>query len=132
MRSIFSRQVTDAVRPELQGKVPDQALDGLTAALSGGQVNAAASAAQQGAQQSGGASAGQQAFDLVTRVGTSGVVDALNHIVLIGAVMAFVTGAACLVLIRQKDFVASGPPAAPSESGAAAGSAEVAEADRGR
>lgn len=130
--SIFSRQVTDAVRPELQGKVPDQALDGLTAALSGGQVNAAASAAQQGAQQSGGASAGQQAFDLVTRVGTSGVVDALNHIVLIGAVMAFVTGAACLVLIRQKDFVASGPPATPSESGAAAGSAEVAEADRGR
>ncbi len=111
--SIFARQVTDAVQPALSGKVPPEVLDGLTAALSGGQVNAAASGAQQAAEQSGGAAAGQQAFDLVTQVGTVGVVDALNHIVLIGAVIAFVSGAACLALIRQKDFVAhGGPPAA--------------------
>ncbi len=36
--SIFSQQVASDVRPELSGKVPPQALDGLTAALSGGQV----------------------------------------------------------------------------------------------
>ncbi len=43
--SIFSQQVAVAVRPELSGKVPPQALDGLTAALSGGQVQAAAPSA---------------------------------------------------------------------------------------
>lgn len=114
--SIFARQVTDAVQPGLSGKVPPEALDGLTAALSGGQVNAAAAGAQRAAEQSGGAAAGQQAFDLVTQVGTVGVVDALNHIVLIGAVIAFVSGAASLALIRQKDFVAhGGPPSAASQ-----------------
>ena len=40
------------------------------------------------------AAAGQQAFDLVNRVGTSAVVDALNHIVLIAAVIAFAAGRA--------------------------------------
>jgi len=105
--SIFSRQVADAVRPALEGKVPSGSVDGLTAALSGGQVNAAATGAQQAAEQSGGTAAGQQAFDLVTQVGTAGVVDALNHIVLIGAVIAFVVGALSLALIRQKDFVAT-------------------------
>ena len=105
--SIFCRQVADAVRPALEGKVPSGSVDGLTAALSGGQVNAAATGAQQAAEQSGGTAAGQQAFDLVTQVGTAGVVDALNHIVLIGAVIAFVVGALSLALIRQKDFVAT-------------------------
>ena len=38
---------------------------------------------------------------------TSSFVEALNHIVLIGAGTAFVVGALCLVLIRQKDFVAA-------------------------
>lgn len=122
--SIFARQVTEAVQPGLSGKVPPESLDGLTAALSGGQVNAAATGAQQAAEQSGGAAAGQQAFDLVTQVGTVGVVDALNHIVTIGAVIAFVSGAACLALIRQKDFVThGGPPADASKNDEA--SAEV-------
>ena len=84
--SIFSHQVADAARPALSGKVPDQALDGLTGALSGGQVRAAAEGAQQAATAGGGKAAGQQAFDLVNRVGTSAVVDALNHVVLIAAV----------------------------------------------
>jgi EmrB/QacA subfamily drug resistance transporter len=103
--SIFSQQVSDAVRPELSGKVPPQALDGLTAALSGGQVQAAAHGAQQAATQAQGPSVGQQAFDLVHQVGTSAVVDALNHITLIAAVIAFASGVLSLVLIRQKDFV---------------------------
>jgi hypothetical protein len=54
---------------------------------------------------------GQRAFDLVERVGTSSVVDALNHIVLIAAVGAFVAGVLSLALIRQKDFVVRTPPA---------------------
>jgi EmrB/QacA subfamily drug resistance transporter len=111
--SIFSQQVADAVRPHLQGKVPPSAVDGLTSALSGGQVHAAATGAQKAATSSAGSQVGQQAFDLVNRVGTSAVVDALNHIVLIAAVTAFASGVLCLVLIRQKDFVVrGGPPAA--------------------
>ncbi len=108
--SIFSQQVADAVRPDLVGKVPASALDGLTGALSGGQVHAAAAGAQQAAAASGGPSAGRQAFDLVNGVGTSGVVDALNHIVLIAAVIAFAAGVLCLFLIRQQDFVVRGGP----------------------
>jgi EmrB/QacA subfamily drug resistance transporter len=103
--SIFSQQVGDAVRPELSGKVPAQALDGLTAALSGGQVHAAATGAQQAATAAQGPSVGQQAFDLVQGVGTSAVVDALNHIIVIAAVIAFASAVLSLALIRQKDFV---------------------------
>jgi len=115
--SIFSQQVADAVRPDLADKVPAAALDGLTSALSGGQVHAAAEGAQKAATAAGGQDAGQSAFDLVNRVGTSAVVDTLNHLVLIAAVVAFVAGALCLVLIRQKDFVERGGPPA-GESGA--------------
>ena len=113
--SIFSQQVADAVRPGLAGKVPPAALDGLTAALSGGQVNAAAAGAQKAASANGGSAAGQQAFDLVNRVGTSAVVDALNHIALIAAVIAFAAGVLSLLLIRQKDFVVRGGPPPSSE-----------------
>ncbi|WP_051706354.1 MFS transporter [Nocardioides aequoreus] len=99
--SIFAQQVTDAVRPALASAVPSgDALDGLVAALSGGQVRAAAEAA--------GTRGGSAAADLVTQVGTTGVVDALNHITLISAVVAYVCGALCLVLIRQRDFVVRG------------------------
>jgi EmrB/QacA subfamily drug resistance transporter len=60
--SIFSQRVGDQVRPELaSGHVPAQAVDGLTAALSGGQVEAAARGAQAAAAQKAGPTAGQQA-----------------------------------------------------------------------
>jgi EmrB/QacA subfamily drug resistance transporter len=113
--SIFSQQVSDAVRPELTGKVPPQAVDGLTAALAGGQVQGAAQGAQQTATQAQGPSVGQQAYDLVHQVGTSAVVDALNHITLIAAVIAFASGVLSLVLIRQKDFVDRSGPSAQGE-----------------
>ena len=103
--SIFSQQVADQVRPDLAAHVPAPALDGLTAALSGGQVEPAARAAQQAATTQGGPTAGQQAYDLVHQVGTSGVVTSLNHITLISSVVAFAAGVLSLVLIRQKDFV---------------------------
>jgi preprotein translocase subunit SecG len=112
--SIFSQRVADAVRPELvAGHVPAQALDGLTAALSGGQVVPAARAAQQAAAAQRGPGAGQQAFDLVHRVGSAGVVDSLNHITMIATVMAFTAGILCLGLIRQKDFVDRSAPTQP-------------------
>ena len=96
--------------------MPSAALEPLTGALSGGQVHAAAQGAQQAASASGGQSAGQQAFDLVNNAGTSAVVDSLNHITLIAAVIAFTAAVLCLVLIRQKDFVVrGGPPPAVTE-----------------
>ena len=114
--SIFSQQIGDAVRPELASRVPPQALDGLTAALSGGQVQPAARAAQTAAARNGGPAAGQQAFDLIQRVGTSAVVDALNHITLIAAVLAFASGLLSLLLIRQRDFVVRGGPETAGEA----------------
>jgi EmrB/QacA subfamily drug resistance transporter len=114
--SIFSQQVADAVRPRLEGKMPPSAVNGLADALSGGQVRAAATGAQQAATSARGSQVGQQAFDLVNRVGTSAVVDALNHIVLIAAIIAFVSGLLCLVLIRQKDFVVRGGPPARDDA----------------
>ncbi len=102
--SIFSQQVADAARAGLQGSVPADALARLTAALSGGQVEAASRAA--------GTYGGARAADLVTRVGTSSVVDALNHIIVIAAVVAFAAGVLSLLLIRQRDFVErAGTPA---------------------
>jgi len=106
--SIFSQRVSDAVRPDLAPHVPPQALDGLTAALSGGQVEPAARAAQHAAAAQGGPSAGQQAYDLVHSVGTSGIVDSLNHIIVIATAMAFAAGILTLLLIRQQDFVDRG------------------------
>ncbi len=106
--SIFSQQVSSAVTADLQDKVPAAALDPLTAALSGGQVQIAARAAGEQAAQSGGAQAGSRAQALVEQVGTAAVVDALNHILLIAAVIAAVAAVCCFILIRQRDFVASG------------------------
>jgi hypothetical protein len=74
-------------------------------------VGPAAEAAQAAATQQGGASAGQQAYDLIHGIGTSAVVDALNHITLIAMVVAFVSAALSFVLIRQQDFVVRGGPA---------------------
>jgi EmrB/QacA subfamily drug resistance transporter len=120
--SIFSQRVADAVRPDLAaGHVPAQALDGLTAAISGGQVEPAARAAQQAAAAHGGSGAGQQAYEFVHRVGTSGVVDSLNHITLIAAVIAFASGVLSLVLIRQKDFVDRSGQAETKQDSEAAG-----------
>ena len=52
---------------------------------------------------------------VLAQAATASFVDALNHIVMIGAGTAFVVGALCLVLIRQKDFVQQGAPAPAAE-----------------
>ncbi|MDO9457349.1 hypothetical protein, partial [Nocardioides sp.] len=79
-------------------------------------------AEQAGAQatQAGGAQAGQAARDTVTQVGTSAYVDALNNVLLIGAILCLVCAVLCFFLIRQRDFDAVGrydaatPPGGPS------------------
>jgi EmrB/QacA subfamily drug resistance transporter len=128
--SIFSQRVTDQARPDLAaGHVPAQALDGLTAALSGGQVEPAARGAQQAATAASGPSAGQQAYELVHSVGTTAVVDALNHITVIAMVVAFASGVLSLILIRQKDFVdrsGQGPDSGGPDSAETAVGADVA------
>lgn len=48
----------------------------------------------------------------IADVAASSFIDALDHITTIAAVTAFVAGALCLALIRQKDPVAQGPPPA--------------------
>ncbi len=45
------------------------------------------------------------------------MVDALNHITLIAAVIAFASGVLTLILIRQKDFVVRGGPPAVEVAG---------------
>ncbi|TIC82703.1 MFS transporter [Nocardioides sp. GY 10127] len=103
--SIFSNQVASLARDGLSGQVPDSALTGLTAALSSGQVQVAAETAQSYAAQNGGDEAGTQAYDLVSQVGTEAVVEALNHVLLIGGIGAAAAALVVLVLVRQKDFV---------------------------
>jgi hypothetical protein len=53
----------------------------------------------------------------VAQAANQGFIDGLNSILLIGAVVAFVAGAASLALIRERDFVAvpaGEPVAAPA------------------
>jgi hypothetical protein len=59
------------------------------------------------------------AREAVTLAANGAVVDSLNHVTLIAAVIAFAAAACCLALIRQKDFVDH--PGATSEASAAAG-----------
>jgi EmrB/QacA subfamily drug resistance transporter len=95
--SIFAQQIADAVRPALAGQVPPQAVEPLVSALSSGQLNGAAEAAR--------ATGGAGAADTVVGIGLPAIVDALNHVSLIAAVLAFTCAALTVVLIRQRDFV---------------------------
>ncbi len=68
--------------------------------------------------------------DVVAHAALSGFVDGLNDILWVGAGIAFVAGALCFFLIRQKDFTAAhtgapvaADPAAPMPVGALSGSA---------
>ena len=108
--SIFSHQVADSVRPKFEGKVPASAVDGLTEAVSGGQVRPAAQAAASAAGDQG-----AQAHALVLQAGTSGVVEALNHILWIGGIGALVTAVICLFTVRQRDFAPQQAPSAATD-----------------
>lgn len=99
--SIFSHQVADGVSHRLSGTPAAGQSGGIADAVTGGQVDAVVQAAPPGARQ------------LIADTATASFVDALNHIGAIAAVGAFVAGVLCLVLIRQKDFVAQ--PASADE-----------------
>jgi MFS transporter len=99
--SIFAHQVADGVTDGLAGTPAAAQSDGIAAAITGGQVQTVLASAPAGVR------------DQIAAVATSSFVDALNHITLIAAVLAFATAAVCLVLIRQKDFVQHGPAAPP-------------------
>jgi EmrB/QacA subfamily drug resistance transporter len=102
--SIFSHQVADGITSSLAGTpVADQS-GRIADAVTGGQVNSALAAAPPDVRPT------------IADAAVSSFVDALNHIGLIAAVLAFVSGVLCLVLIRDKDFVAHGPAAAQEEA----------------
>ena len=99
--TVFSHQVADEVRDGLAGTPVAGQADGIAGAVTGGQVQAVLSQAPADVREQ------------VAHLATSAFVDALNHILVIGAIGSFVAAALCLVLIRQKDFVTEdGPPAA--------------------
>ncbi|WP_193613107.1 MFS transporter [Nocardioides lijunqiniae] len=95
--SLFSHQVADGVRDGLAGTPAAGQSAGIAEAVTGGQIRAVL------------AQAPADVRDQLAAVATSSFVDALNHIIVIGAVIAYVAGACCLVLIRQRDFVPQGP-----------------------
>ena len=65
---------------------------------------------------------------LVRSAASAGLVNGLNDVLLAGAIVSFVAAALCLVLIRQKDFVAAGEQAGPAAGDAHAGGRRVAAA----
>jgi EmrB/QacA subfamily drug resistance transporter len=121
--SIFSHQITtglaDRLRDAPAGTDPGQIADAVT----GGQLKRLL--ANPDLTDAARRSIGQAA--------TSSYVDALNHITTIAAVLAFVAGVLCLVLIRQKDFVAQGgaPGAEPGPAEAPPSGAHAAGAHAG-
>lgn len=86
--------------------VPARAVPGIVEALATGRIKAVA------------AGAPPQFRAVATHDAATAFLSGLNDIFLIGAVIAFAGSAAALVLVRGKDFVASGPQAAPAREGA--------------
>src|SRR6478735_3081788 len=101
--SIFSHQVAGALHDKLAGTPAAGRSDQIADAVTGDQVGAVIQQAPAAVR------------PVLEQAATSSFVEALNHIVMIGAGTAFVVGALCLLLIRQKDFVQHGPPPAPAQ-----------------
>jgi EmrB/QacA subfamily drug resistance transporter len=97
--SIFSHQVAAALQDKLAGTPAAGQSDRIAEAVTGGQVAAVIEQAPPAVRPT------------LADAATSSFVDALNHIGLIAAVLAFAVGVLCLVLIRQQDFVQHGAPA---------------------
>jgi len=100
--SIFSHQVAAALQDKLAGTPAAGQSDRIAEAVTGGQVAAVIEQAPAAVRPT------------LADAATSSFVEALNHIGLIAAVLAFAVGALCLVLIRQQDFVQHGAPAVPA------------------
>jgi EmrB/QacA subfamily drug resistance transporter len=100
--SIFSHQVAAGLQDRLAGTPAAGQSDRIAEAVTGGQVAAVIEQAPAAVRPT------------LADAATSSFVEALNHIGLIAAVLAFAVGALCLVLIRQQDFVQHGAPAVPA------------------
>jgi hypothetical protein len=103
--SIFSHEVADGVTSGLAGTPVAGDSDRIAAAITGGQVDSVLQAAPAGVREQ------------IAAVATSSFVDALDHITVIAAVVAFTTAVLCFVLIRQQDFVAHPGEGAPTTTG---------------
>jgi EmrB/QacA subfamily drug resistance transporter len=90
--SIFSHQVTDGIHSALASTPAASRADQVAAAVTNGQIGVVLAHAPASARAT------------IAQVATGSFVDALNHIPPIAAVIAFVSGVCCLVLIRAKDF----------------------------
>ncbi len=101
--SIFSHQVASGVAERLAGTPAAAHTAQVAAAVTGGQVDAVTRAAP------------PQARQTIADAAVASFVDALNHIGLIAAVIAFASAVLCLGLIRQRDFVVQGGPQPESQ-----------------
>ncbi|MCW2765018.1 MAG: stp 4, partial [Nocardioides sp.] len=98
--SIFSHEVASHITSRLAGTSAAGSSGQIADAVTGGQVGAAIQAAPPETRQQ------------IADAATASFIDALNHIGVIAAVIAFSAGLLCLILIRQKDFVVQGSPQA--------------------
>jgi EmrB/QacA subfamily drug resistance transporter len=96
--SIFSHQVASGMATQLAGTPAAGRATQVATAVTNGQIAAVLKQVPASAR------------GAVERAATGSFVDALNHIVLISAVIALVAGVLCLFLIRAQDFVGQGAP----------------------
>jgi predicted MFS family arabinose efflux permease len=113
--SIFSHQVASGISSALAGTPVAGQAARISEAVTNGQIKAVVAAAPASAR--GG----------IQQAATGAFVDALNHIVTIGAIIALVAGLLCLVLIRAKDFVGQQSPEAAQPQQRPAGGRHKAE-----
>ncbi len=103
--SIFAHQVGDSITSSLKGTPVADRADQIAGAVTGGQVQAVA------------AQAPPEARGEILSATTTAFVDALNHILLLAAIVAFVSAVFSFLLIRQRDFVVrEHPGGAPSDT----------------
>jgi EmrB/QacA subfamily drug resistance transporter len=103
--TLFTTRLRDAVAAGVHAHPVGVPAATITDALQNGQAKQLFAHAAQGSPQ-------QLAQLRLIAVGS--FTDALNHILLVGAVIALVCGVLCFVLIRQKDFVRHDPEGAPA------------------
>lgn len=103
--SIFAHQVGDSITSSLEGTPVADRADQIAGAVTGGQVQAVA------------AQAPPEARGEILSATTTAFVDALNHILLLAAIVAFVSAVFSFLLIRHRDFVVrEHPGGAPSDA----------------
>ncbi|MGN6250199.1 MAG: MFS transporter [Marmoricola sp.] len=91
--TLFSSRLTSAVAEQVSGTPYDGKAEMISTALRGGQAGRIFAQAQQHGQ-----------ARLLERVARGGFTSALDHILLVGAIIALVCGVVAFALIRSRDF----------------------------